>query len=118
MEMIPRITAPLALVRCNDIGNRRIDRHDGKRLVLVDQNILIHLTPTEYRIFLYLLKGQIVSDTELAEYVLRTMAVDQLAKESLSKHIDNTRNKLRPVGLNIFRVLRYGYLLRETREQN
>ena len=112
------IPARFTLVRCDDIGNRRIDRHDGKRLVLVDQNILIHLTPTEYRIFLFLLNGQIVSDTELAEYVLHTMAVDQLAKESLSKHIDNTRNKLRPVGLNIFRVLRYGYLIRENVEQD
>ena len=91
------------------IGTHTLQRNDETRTLVVD-NQVVQFTPTEYRLLLPLLQGQPLSDTELAQAAF-SRGIDTLVRESLDKHIDKIRGKLEPVGLSIYRLRRYGYLL-------
>jgi DNA-binding response OmpR family regulator len=101
------MTSPL--IRCLPIGGHAIQRNDESRTLIVD-NQIVQFTPTECRLLLPLLQGQPLSDTELAQAAF-SRGMDSLVRESLDKHIDKIRGKLEPVGLSVYRLRRYGYIL-------
>jgi len=100
---------PSSLISCPPIGTHTLQRNDGTRTLVVD-NPVVQFTPTEYRLLLPLLQGQPLSDTELAQAAF-SRGIDSLVRNSLDKHIDNIRGKLEPLGLPIYRLRRYGYVL-------
>ena len=57
-----------------------------------------------------LIQGQPVSDTELSEAAF-SRDIDSLVRQSLEKHIDNIRGKIEHLGLSVYRLRRYGYVL-------
>ncbi len=97
------------LIPCPPIGTHTLQRNDETRTVIVD-NQVIQLTPTEYRLLLPLLQGQPLSDTDLAQAAF-SREIDSLVRESLEKHIDKIRGKLQALGISIYRLRRYGYVL-------
>ncbi len=95
------------------IGNHVVKRLDNVRTLLVDDKAL-KFTPTEYRILLHLLAGNPVSDKELVLSIFNSRIEDDFwARESLSRHLDNMRRKLRKgrVKIAIRRIATYGYIL-------
>ena len=100
---------PSSLISCPPIGTHTLQRNDGTRTLVVD-NQVVQFTPTEYRLLLPLLQGQPLSDTELAQAAF-SRGIDSLVRNSHDKHIDNIRGKLEPLGLSIYRLRRYGYVL-------
>ena len=101
------MTSPL--IPCPPIGAHTIHRNDESRTLLVDKQV-VQLTPTEYRLLLLLLQGQPLSDADLAQAAF-SRGMDSLVRESLDKHIDKIRGKLEPLGLSVYRLRRYGYIL-------
>ena len=97
------------LISCPPIGNHTLQRNDETRTLVVD-NLVVQFTPTEYRLLLPLLQGQPVSDSELAQAAF-SRELDTLVRNSLDKHIDNIRGKLERLGLSVYRLRRYGYVL-------
>lgn len=97
------------LITCPSIGIHTIQRNDETRTLIVD-NSVVQFTPTEYRLLLPLVQGQPLSDTDLAQAAF-SRSIDSLVRESLDKHIDKIRGKLEPLGLSIYRLRRYGYIL-------
>ena len=100
---------PSPLIPCPSIGTHTLQRNDETRTVVVD-NQVVQFTPTEYRLLLPLLQGQPLSDTELAQAAF-SREIDTLIRESLDKHIDKIRGKLELVGLSVYRLRRFGYIL-------
>src|SRR5260370_12234131 len=101
--------AHLGSIPCPSIGTHTLQRNDETRTVVVD-NQVVQFTPTEYRVLLPLLQGQPLSDTELAQAAF-SRGIDTLIRESLDKHIDKIRGKLELVGLSVYRLRRFGYIL-------
>ena len=97
------------LISCLPIGAHTLQRNDETRTLVVD-NQVVQFTPTEYRLLLPLLQGQPVSDTELSEAAF-SRDIDSLVRQSLEKHIDNIRGKIEHLGLSVYRLRRYGYVL-------
>lgn len=97
------------LVSCLPIGTHRIQRDDASRVLIVDC-LLVRFTPTEYRLLMPLLQGYPLSDLDLVRSAF-SCDLDSCVRENLDKHIDKIRSKLRPSGLNIYRVAKYGYVL-------
>ena len=100
---------PSLLISCPPIGTHTLQRNDETRTLVVDSQV-VQFTPTEYRLLLPLLQGQPVSDTELSQAAF-SRGIDTLVRESLDKHIDNIRGKLEYLGLSVYRLRRYGYVL-------
>lgn len=95
------------------IGNHMVKRLDDMRILLVD-NKALKFTPTEYRLLLCLLGGNPVSDTELIIVLFNNRADNDFwARETLSRHLDNVRRKMRRRHLHIFirRISAFGYIL-------
>lgn len=95
------------------IGNHVVKRLDNVRTLLVDDKAL-KFTPTEYRVLLHLLAGNPVSDRELVLSIFNSRIEDDLwARETLSRHLDNVRRKLRKghVKIAIRRIATFGYIL-------
>lgn len=97
------------LISCPSIGTHRIQRNDESRALIVD-DLLIKFTPIQYQLLLLLLEGLPASDIHLVKTVFSN-DLDSSARENLDKHIDKMLSKLRPSGLNIHRVGKYGYVL-------
>jgi len=97
------------LAACSPIGTHCIQRNDESRTIIVD-DVMIRFTPTQYRLLISLLKGSPVTDCNLV-YEALSCHLKSLGRDNLDKHIDKIREKLRPSGLNIFRVVDYGYVL-------
>ena len=95
---------------------KAIRNYEQQRSLLVD-DLLVRFTPTEYTILCQLLSGDIVSDTNLIQKTFITEQPDKTLKTCLDKHIENIRSKIRPTGLNIFRVNGFGYVLRNSPDQ-
>jgi DNA-binding response OmpR family regulator len=99
------------------LGGHTIQCLDEARTLLIDHHAYIRLTPTEYKLIQALLRGEAVRDEVLAESVLHSKAgqMDAWIRANLDRHIDNIREKLRwsEVGIQIYRVNRYGYILLE-----
>lgn len=95
------------------IGNSVVKRLDDIRTLLVD-NRAIKFTPTEYRLLLHLLEGHPVSDKELFLALFNNRIEDDLwARETLKRHLDNVRQKLREhrLKMHIRRIAAFGYIL-------
>ncbi len=95
------------------IGTHIVRRLDDVRTLLVD-NKALKFTPTEYRLLLRLLEGNPVSDQELIAILFKNWADhDFWARETLSRHLENVRRKLRKrhVKLSIRRISAFGYIL-------
>lgn len=107
----PHDAATMPIPRGQSMGDRMIQRCDPLRTLLID-NALIHFTPTEYRLLIPILDhiSRPVPFKDLAHSVLNR-DLDRDGRRLLDKHIDHIRSKLRPVGLNIHCVARYGYML-------
>lgn len=107
----PNDAANPSLPRGRTMGDYTIQRCDGLRTLVIN-NALIHFTPTEYRLLIPILDqaSRPVSFKELTRSVLNR-EMDRDGRRLLDKHIDHIRSKLRPVGLNIHCVARYGYML-------
>lgn len=95
------------------IGNYVVKRLDDIRTLLVD-NRVIKFTPTEYRLLLRLLDGHPVSDKELFLALFTSRIEDDLwARDTLKRHLDNIRRKLRKhrLKMSIRRIAAFGYIL-------
>ena len=102
------------------IGGRQIKYHPS-RTIIIDESI-VRLTPTEYRLFLALATNSksFSSDTELARALPQwaetpAESIDKYVQNSIKKHIDNLRSKIRPPGLEIRRIQDYGYIILEAK---
>jgi DNA-binding response OmpR family regulator len=102
---------PSELIICPSIGTHHIQRNDENRVVIVD-HLMIRFTPTEYRLVLLLLNGQVAPDSTLMQAAFHC-EISLQTRENLDKHIDKIRSKLRPSNLNVHRVAKYGYILLE-----
>lgn len=91
-----------------------IQRNDVRTILVID-HMVIRFTPREYRIMLYLLKGEAVTDTTLIQEALSGRD-DPTLRYNLDKYIDKIRGKLSPFGLSIYRIVKYGYILLATVE--
>jgi DNA-binding response OmpR family regulator len=94
-----------------NLSGHRIQRYDAQRTLVVDGR-LIRFTPTEYRLLLLLLEpgDHRVSFARLVQGAF-SCTVDASTLHMLEYHIDHIRSKVRPVGLDVYRIVRYGYLL-------
>ena len=94
-----------------------INMHDFIRLdanthslFLVEHNRRVRLTKKEYSIFQVFFQNGLLSDEQIAREVFAYVD-DKRVRECLEKHIDHLRAKIRVYGWDIYRVLRYGYIL-------
>ena len=99
----------LQLIESPAIGNHSIQRCDPRRTVVIDSTI-VSFSPTEYKLLLPLLSGQSIKDEDLINEAFG-LSVEQWNRDNLSKYIDKLRSKLRPAGLNVLRLTKYGYVL-------
>ena len=88
-------------MRCDDRYNTLFFPQEGRS---------VKLTPTEYRIFQLFTAQSLLSDEALAQSIFGC-ASDESIKVALEKHVDHLRAKICVYGLDIRRVLRYGYVL-------
>jgi DNA-binding response OmpR family regulator len=70
----------------------------------------VKFTPIEYQLLLLLLQGQVIADSQMVQEAFRS-DLNSSIRINLDKHINKMRSKLRPSGLNIHRVAKYGYVL-------
>jgi DNA-binding response OmpR family regulator len=77
---------------------------------IVIGDIVVTLTPTQYRLLYPLRCGVPVTYADLAQIVYNC-AIDEKVRMMIDKHIDRVRNKLRGTGVYIYCVLGYGYML-------
>lgn len=101
------------MLATHHIGPHVITRLDRIRALLVDNTHEIKFTPTEYRLVLSLLKGQPVSDQELASTIFQGNSDDLWVREALDRHIDNIRRKFKQnhLKMRILRISGFGYIL-------
>ena len=97
------------LISSPSIGHHRVQRNDESRVLVIDC-LLVRFTQIEYRLVMPLLEGLPISDIDLVREAF-SCKVDSWIRQSLDKHIDKIRNKLRPLGLDVYRITRYGYIL-------
>lgn len=97
------------LVSLSPVGTHHIQRDDANRILVID-NRLVKFTAMEYRFILPLLDEQAVSDTELAHKVFSNK-LEMWMQENIDKHVDKIRTKLRSSGINVYRIIKYGYIL-------
>ncbi|HEV2236612.1 MAG TPA: winged helix-turn-helix domain-containing protein [Ktedonobacterales bacterium] len=92
-------------------SHHTITTYDEHRLLLIDGNP-VRFTPLEYRLIRLLLDhaGIPVPFDDLTRAAFQQDA-DLSTRRALDKHIDRLRSKLRPVGLTLAHVSRYGYVL-------
>jgi DNA-binding response OmpR family regulator len=79
-------------------------------LYLIEHNRRVRLTKKEYHIFHAFIQNGLLSDEDVAREVFGC-SDDKCVRECLDKHIDHLRAKIRVYGWDIYRVLRYGYIL-------
>ncbi len=100
------------LVTCPPIGPHHIQRDDENRVVVIDHQRIIRFSPTQYRLLQPLLKsGSVPVADEVLVRAAFSSELDEAMRENLDKHFDHIRNKLRPHGLSVRRVVNYGYVL-------
>lgn len=99
------------------IAGKQLAKYDLARTLLVD-HFLIRFTPTEFHLLSAFLLGEILTDETLIKMYLGGGRLDRWSKSNLDKHVDNIRTKIRPTGLSIYRVVRIGYVLRNSSEEN
>lgn len=104
-------TATKALLHFSTVYGHTISRLDSLRTLLIDGD-LVRFTPTEYRLLIPILeeRGTPIPFRHLTRSVLQRDP-DRDARRLLDKHIDHIRSKIRPYGLNVHSVARFGYVL-------
>ena len=70
----------------------------------------VRFTPTEYRLLFPLRHGYPMSYAQLAMMVYNC-SIDAKVREMMDKHMDHIRGKLEGVGLYVYCVFGYGYVL-------
>lgn len=85
-------------------------RWNAQRRIIVVGHTVIGLTPSEYRLLYPLRHGEPVTYASLARTAYN-YAVDENVRMMMDKHIDNIRSKICEVGIYIYCVLNYGYIL-------
>ncbi|GER82400.1 hypothetical protein KTAU_10370 [Thermogemmatispora aurantia] len=95
---------------CRSIGAYQISRSDAHRALLINEE-LITFTPTEYRLLCILLTHENVEDSRLLMAIFSKPSKDRCTRKTLERHIDNIKSKLRPTGLSLRRIYRFGYAL-------
>ena len=98
------------LIDCSEIDSHSIQRIDETRTLLVDDETAISFTPTEYQLLLPLLSGTMIQTNKLV-YEALGYDLEQWGQKNLNKYIDKLRSKICPIGLDVHRVARYGYVL-------
>lgn len=94
------------------IGPHRISCDDEQRALILDGRLSIHFSPIQYKLIKPLVESRQVPvcDAELVQVAYASENWREM-HENLDKHFDNIRSKLRPHGLNTYRVTSYGYAL-------
>jgi DNA-binding response OmpR family regulator len=82
----------------------------GERHSIIIHGRIIKLTVTEYQLLFPLRQGMPVTYAELALAVYNC-PFDEKVRLMMDKHVDRMRAKLRGMGLYIYCVLNYGYVL-------
>jgi hypothetical protein len=93
------------------ICGHTISRCDSLRTLIIDGE-MVRFTPTEYRLLIPILEdcGTPVPFRHLTMTVLEKEP-DRDVRRVLDKHVDHVRSKIRPYGLNVHGVARFGYVL-------
>ncbi|MBE3561167.1 MAG: hypothetical protein IMW89_18400 [Ktedonobacteraceae bacterium] len=102
--------SPSQFIACRTIGPHLIRRCDARRALLINEDI-ITLTPTEYHLLYLLLEQDLVADKELIAVLFAGASLDRCARRTLKRHLDTLKAKLRPAGLTLRRIYRFGYTL-------
>ncbi len=98
------------LIACPPIGSHCLQRSDASRILVID-SFLVKFTPTQYRLLMPLLSGNVVSDEDLLREALLGSGDIAADGYNLDRHISKMRSRLQPSGLTIYRVTQYGYIL-------
>lgn len=94
------------------IGPHQLCCDDEQRALILDGRLSIHFSPIQYKLIKPLVESRQapVWDAELVQAAYASKNWREM-RENLDKHFDNIRSKLRPHGLNAYRVDCYGYAL-------
>ena|SRR5258708_7863500 len=98
------------LIECRPVGGVPLKRNDTTRVILVGNNV-VSFTRMEYSLVLLLLGESMVEDKVLTAALFGNDEPDKPLLKNLEKHVENTKSKLKPTGLYIRRIHRYGYSL-------
>ena len=85
-------------------------RWNIEQRTIVIRDMMVTLTPTEYRLLSPLQHGKPVTYTNLARQAYNC-ALDEKVRKMMDKHIDRIRGKLQGTGAYIYCILSYGYVL-------
>lgn len=112
---LPRVRLSARLDDPVTFGIHTLEQSIDLRVVLIDRKILIRLTPIEHSIFSFLLARprMLVFAQELGEQAFQVHGEhqDRQMLQSIERHINALRRKLRHSGLSIRRVVSSGWLL-------
>ncbi len=94
------------------IGTHRICCDDKNKTLIIDSHISIRFSSIQYKLLKPLVESRQVpvSDAVLVKVAYASDHWQEM-HDNLDKHFDHIRNKLRPHGLNAYRVGGYGYVL-------
>ncbi len=95
------------------VGKHTIRCLHGLHALEIDHHLHLQLTKTEFRIMCVLLERRIVDEDHIANVVFNSSGDDFWAQETLKKHMDHIRGKLKKHQINVYihRLLEYGYAL-------
>ncbi len=99
------------------IGKMSIKSCDATRVVVINDEIAIPCTQKEYQIFMMALDLKPITDLALI-HELFGCAPDGSILDTVRRHVERLREKIKPAGLSIPRIQGYGYLLVELQELN
>ncbi len=118
---LPFVRLPARLDSPITLGSHALEQSAALRIILIDRQILIKLTPIEYRIFTHLLAQPrtFVSNYNLTVIALQTKGGnrDRQMPQSVERHISSLRRKLKYSGLSVRRVVISGWLLTDEPEE-
>lgn len=118
---LPIVRLPARLDNPVNLGTHVLEQSAALRIVLIDRQIIVRLTPIEFRIFTYLVAHPrtLVSVHDLAMIALQTKSnhQDLQMPQSVERHISSLRRKLQQSGLSIRRVVTSGWLLTDEPEK-
>lgn len=117
---LPIVRLPARLDDPVHFGAHILEQSSTLRIVLIDRQTLVKMTPIEYRIFHHLLARPhtLVAAQDLIMIALQTKGnhQDPQMPQSVERHISSLRRKLKQSGLEIRRVVGRGWLLTDEAE--
>lgn len=118
---LPIVRLPARLDNPVNLGAHVLEQSAALRIVLIDRQIVVRLTPIEYRIFTHLVARPrtLVSAHDLTVIALQTKGnhQDLQMPQSVERHISSLRHKLQHTGLSIRRVVTSGWLLTDEQDE-